>query len=55
MRASHVRACRSSTVTLTRLRRMQKPMPPLAPEQITEANWTEHLGDEQCASFALLA
>ncbi|GAA5857301.1 hypothetical protein JCM9279_005126 [Rhodotorula babjevae] len=24
-----------------------KPMPPLAPEQITEANWTQHLGDEQ--------
>ncbi|GAA6053389.1 hypothetical protein JCM3770_002300 [Rhodotorula araucariae] len=24
-----------------------KPMPPLAPKEITETNWTEHLGDEQ--------
>ncbi|BGP41181.1 hypothetical protein JCM10449v2_005155 [Rhodotorula kratochvilovae] len=24
-----------------------KPMPPLAPKEITETNWTDHLGDEQ--------
>ncbi|TNY24391.1 hypothetical protein DMC30DRAFT_333462, partial [Rhodotorula diobovata] len=41
------REVQADPMTLTRLRRMQKPMPPLAPEQITEANWTEHLGDEQ--------